>query len=203
MRIALVSYELPPATGGGGIGTYLVNLVPALLRAGLEVEVFSGAGSGAEGSVELLGTTVHRHGQDVSSFRDAIGEQIANRHRERPFDVAEAPEYLAQAGPIHRSCPDLPIVVKLHTPTFVVNRLNYERPTVSRRLRWIAGALKRGAWPKPYPSLAPYRPDDDPEAIEGQLADQISSPSEASGMWCPRPGHCPVNGVLMFPSVSA
>ena len=43
MRIALISYEYPPETGFGGIGTYTHCHARALSRLGHEVHVFAGA----------------------------------------------------------------------------------------------------------------------------------------------------------------
>ena len=42
MRIGLVSYEYPPQSGFGGVGTYVYRLAGALGKAGHEVVVVSG-----------------------------------------------------------------------------------------------------------------------------------------------------------------
>src|SRR5437016_10506296 len=42
MRIGLVSYEYPPQSGFGGVGTYIYRLAGALGRAGHEVVVLAG-----------------------------------------------------------------------------------------------------------------------------------------------------------------
>src|SRR5438445_12951398 len=42
MRIGLVSYEYPPQSGFGGVGTYVYRLAGALGRAGHEVVVLAG-----------------------------------------------------------------------------------------------------------------------------------------------------------------
>ena len=48
LRIALLSYEYPPETGLGGIGTYTWTQAHALARAGHEVHVLAGSvGQGA------------------------------------------------------------------------------------------------------------------------------------------------------------
>ena len=45
MRIALLSYEYPPETGFGGIGTYTYYQARALARLGHEAHVFAGTQS--------------------------------------------------------------------------------------------------------------------------------------------------------------
>ncbi len=56
MRIALLSYEYPPETGFGGIGTYTRTQARALARLGHEVHVIAGATSRT--SAPLAGETV-------------------------------------------------------------------------------------------------------------------------------------------------
>jgi len=43
MRIAILSYEYPPETGYGGIGTYSYYQARALAKLGHDVHVFAGA----------------------------------------------------------------------------------------------------------------------------------------------------------------
>ena len=42
MRLGLVSYEYPPQSGFGGVGTYVYRLAGALAKAGHEVVVLAG-----------------------------------------------------------------------------------------------------------------------------------------------------------------
>ena len=43
MRIAILSYEYPPETGFGGIGTYAYYHARALAKLGHDVHVFAGS----------------------------------------------------------------------------------------------------------------------------------------------------------------
>ncbi len=179
MRIAFISWELPPATGGGGIGTYLTHVIPMLVEGGHEVEVFAGAGRGSEGTQNEGGALVHRCGRTVPEFLELLGSSIQSRHLVRPFDVAESPEYLAQSIPVRRALPELPLVVKLHTPGFLVDRLNFVEFPLAARARWHLGALRRLTWPRPLPRQPQYSAEDDAEAIATYEADQVSAPSTA------------------------
>ena len=61
MKIALLSHELPPETGHGGIGTYTWYQSRALARLGAEVHVLAGASEPTPiRTTELDGVQVHR-----------------------------------------------------------------------------------------------------------------------------------------------
>jgi glycogen synthase len=70
LRIGLLSYEYPPDTGLGGIGTYTRTQAQALTRAGHEVHVLAGSSS--------PGTVSCREEGDVTVWRDG-GTQVARR----------------------------------------------------------------------------------------------------------------------------
>src|SRR5437879_4038985 len=122
MRIALISYEFPPETGFGGIGSYTRQAAGVLAARGHDVHVFAGRPGVAR--VEG-GAWVHRVlTENGSAFaRDVVGA-LSAEHAAAAFDVAESPEWLAQGRFVARALADLPMVVKLHTPVFLVNRLN-------------------------------------------------------------------------------
>jgi glycosyltransferase involved in cell wall biosynthesis len=70
VRIGLLSYEYPPETGLGGIGTYTWTQAHALARAGHEVHVLAGAAT--------LGATRSERDGDVTVWRDG-GSRAAHR----------------------------------------------------------------------------------------------------------------------------
>lgn len=178
MRIAFVSYEFPPETGGGGIGTYLAQVTGLLAARGHEVEIFAGADAVGESSRVSSGVWVHRVASTGSqTFRDAIVPAFALRHRERRFDVVEGTDFDASALGLKRVFPGLPYVVKLHTPRFVVDALHRIEPTTWQRFRMLVGAWRRG-----HPRVGAQRsPDANAEAerMAVRLADEIAAPSKA------------------------
>lgn len=137
MRICLISREYPPDTGWGGIGAYTFQHASALKKLGHDVEVIALA---KEGEVKrtvltdaLTGVKVHRApwGELLSELGTiwvtvpyshyllksalALWTTFQKVHSEHPFDVAEAPEHLAEGlfPALTRVCP---LVVRLHTP---------------------------------------------------------------------------------------
>lgn len=133
MKIAFISYEFPPDTGFGGIGTYTYQLSIALAGRGHTVEVFSCSREEDKLNivVEAL-VTVHRVKADKRSiFAERIVAVFAQRHAITGFDLIESPEYCAEGLQVRKAFPAIPMVVKLHTPLYLVNRLNNVHKPVS------------------------------------------------------------------------
>ena len=177
MRVALISFEYPPAVAVGGIGTYAVHAARMLSQGGVDVEVFA-AGPGGSTTCKESGVPVHRiPASDRSEFRERIVPQVVQRHSARKFDVFESPEAGAEGAGVAEALPDVARVVKLHTPTYLVARSGYEPASLVERARFSAGALRRGriAFLKP----PHYRRDADNEYLFAQTADEIAAPSQA------------------------
>lgn len=140
LRIALLSYEYPPETGFGGIGTYTWHHARALTELGHEVHVLAGATeatlmrSSMEGDVH-----VHRFWADGRAMRtfQALGkyrlwwtrQRLQNAwsmyqglralHRQHSFDVVEMPEGGAEGALLTRRL-GVPTVVRLHSPSRLI-----------------------------------------------------------------------------------
>jgi glycogen(starch) synthase len=144
LTIALVSEELPPETGWGGIGTYVHDMSRALVSAGHQVHVLARTW-GSPGVVETVpGLHIHRLVVPEPSWRrgtrrvtarmhetrDIVGwnRQVAARiraiDRQSHVDLVEAPEYHAQALLSSVRLRGIPCVVRLHTPTYLLHELN-------------------------------------------------------------------------------
>ncbi len=137
MRIAIVSREFPPETGWGGIGTYAYHIAHALAALGHDVQVIGRSERLEEYSRQDGPITVHRIREwkwrgpcsDVLYahlplpewfYSKRVMEKVWELHRQAPFDVIEAPEYRAEAFHLVRHAP-APVVIKLHSPTFVLD----------------------------------------------------------------------------------
>ncbi len=124
MRVALVSYEYPVDTPAGGIATYTHQAARLLSARGHEVEVFAGSPH-REGRVERDGVLVHliretsRH-----DFAVGAGHRFTARHGERAFDVVEGPELYAETRKILELVPDIPLVIRMHTPNLTIWKLS-------------------------------------------------------------------------------
>jgi glycogen synthase len=199
MRIALVSFEFPPDTAYGGIASYMHEVALMLAAGGHDVEVFS-AGPVARESVLPPGVPVHTvAGLDKDAFAEAVLPVFTSRHEARPFDVVECAEIYADGRALRRRFPGLPLLVKLHTPSFLTHLLNQRTLTLFEKLRFFLGSVRRGrlAWPKPDLSVLHQR-----NTVESALyhaADVVVSPSRdlirlIEAEWGRRPdgiGHLP------------
>ena len=177
MKIAFVFYEYPPDTADGGIATYLRQAARMLCARGHQVEVFAGA-RGREGTFDDGdGITVHRIAcpDGRARFHRPVAAAFQQRHARVGFDVVEGADYLADSRDIPAYCPEIPLVVRLHTGTYLLNRLN--RPHVSSmfKLRVLRGNwrqwMRRSYWR--------YDKAHDVERLHALDADHIASPCSA------------------------
>ena len=183
LHIAFISYEYPPDTAAGGIATYVKQAAQMLAGRGHAVEVFA-AGKGRGGDEEEEnGVLVHRlqdptgAGDGTHDFSERIAPLFALRHRDAPFDVLEGPEYRAEARDAVRLAPEIPLVVKLHTPSFLLRSMNTALYGPVRRTLSAAKSLLRRERP-----FYDYNPAEDPERAHCLLdADEVAAPSRAIG----------------------
>ena len=150
MRVALISSEYAGLPNSGGIGTYFHNLAGCLTKLGAEVEVFTSGEASDLRSVE--GVTFHHAGDPASPlFGYRVAEAFGRVHLERPIDVLEYGELKAEGFWAARGCPDVARVVRLHSPSIILDRYLDFSPgplsrvkSVFRQIRCAAGAARRG-----------------------------------------------------------
>jgi glycogen synthase len=140
MNIGLLSFEYPPETGFGGIGSYTWYQARALARLGHDVHVLAGLSKQSPlCSLERNGLTVHRYrpGGRVMQIFGGLGrwkcwwtrQRLENgwsmykalqvlRSRYR-FDLLEMPECGAE-GLLINSMVDIPTVVRFHSPSRLI-----------------------------------------------------------------------------------
>jgi len=154
VRICLISREYPPDTGWGGIATFTYQLARGLKEAGHDVEVVSLAGKNpvkttAGGKqINLQDIPVHRvsyfpfpGGLDVLSMCipysrymlktcTALWNKCLELHQEKPFDVVDSPELLAE-GVFPSLTKAMPMVIRLYTPhsKFIAERFHNVTPS--------------------------------------------------------------------------
>jgi glycosyltransferase involved in cell wall biosynthesis len=129
MRIAFISYEAPPDTLVGGIGTYVGQAAKTLAARGHDVEVFTASARPAE-RLHVNGYVTHLIPCDLTfegrlGFGRLAGETFARHHAEKPFQVLEGPDFLAEAAGARKLVPDIPLVVKLHMSLTLIHQLNH------------------------------------------------------------------------------
>jgi glycogen synthase len=197
MRIALISYEYPPDTAVGGIATYTAQAAAMLAVRGHHIEVFT-ASPNRSGTIEENGITVHRvMTTDRDRFRFAIGPIYRQRAQEVQFNVVEGPEYLAEAAEAARlNSGGAALVVRLHTPSHLMDELMRPPMGTLKRLRTELGAWRRGIRP-------PWWHDSlsDVERLHTESADVISAPSNAVADIAARDWKLHRDRIRVFPNV--
>lgn len=181
MKIAFITYEYPPDTGKGGIGTYTVQIAKALQKKGWGVHVFAGS-SYREGTICESSIYVHRIICDSPfDFRTKIVNKFSEIHRQEKFDIIESPEIHGNAWEIKKQFSSIPLIVRLHAPNYLVEHLKKRYIPFLAKLRMFVGALRRFKWDLGY--WRPYEKNTDDDYLFTQLADGISAPSEAMKEW--------------------
>ena len=124
MKIAFISHEYPPDTAKGGIATYVYQASRLLHNRGHTVEVFS-CSTYRQGMFCEDGVNCHRIvSANAAEFYIQIGKIFAERHAIIQFDVIEGAEFDTPAWGAIECVPDIPLVVKLHTPRFLAQKIN-------------------------------------------------------------------------------
>jgi len=178
MRIAYISFEYPPDTAVGGIATYVHQVSKMMKSRGHDVEVFCGSPNRSISEV-FEGMLVHRIVSDVPGFPKDILSVFQQRHQQKNFDLIETPEYSGDGYEIKRRFPELPMVVKLHTPSYFIHELNHFYLPAKKKIRYIVGGLLRGKIRDFYWKWRKQEADID--FLTTKLANQIHTPSISLG----------------------
>jgi glycogen synthase len=175
MKIAFIEFEFPPDTAKGGIAAYTWETARALTKRGHVVEVFAGA-KGRTGSFLDDGIMVHRVSDDPTSFFLKAGHAFFARNEVARFDVLEGSELTAPAREAVRLVPYMPLVVRLHGPSFKLRSMSMPAMKMADRFRIFTGALRRGERPFWWKNA-----NDRIEAAHAHRADVIAVTSKTVG----------------------
>lgn len=199
MRIAFISYEYPPDTGKGGIGTYTKQAASLLAKKGWDVHVF--AGSHSRGSItEEDGVLLHRtQCSSPHDFRFTVLASFKKEHSIHSFELLESAEIHGNAWEIKKAFPSVPLIVKLHAPDYLVEQLKKRYMPFSAKLRFFMGALRRLKWDLGY--WRPYDKNIDSDYQFIQLADGITAPSGAMKSWAVNNWNIPAHKITVIPNV--
>ena len=175
MRIAYISYEFPPDTAVGGIATYVYQIAKLMHDRSHDVEVFC-ASEERTISEEIDGIKIHRvFCKDRMNFNKEILSCFEKRHLHQQFDLFESPEFSGDGFSIKSKYPGLPLVVKLHTPWYLIDRLSFTYLTFFQKARFKLSGFLKGKHYRSYWKTRNKLTDIDYQITK--KADQIHSPS--------------------------
>lgn len=177
MNIAFVSFEYPIETGGGGIGTYLKQMVQNLPLFGHKVVVFCGTFQKThfwedENVFRIPCLTMDDFNQNLMPFFTEI-------HHQMKFDVVEGTDFRAWGLEVKKGFPNIPFVVRAHTANFIVDQYLYQPLNGWNKWKFILGAFRRLQMPK-----LPSGPLEQNYLFEKEIVascDALLSPSNALG----------------------
>jgi glycosyltransferase involved in cell wall biosynthesis len=138
LKILFLSIEYPPETGGGGIGSYLAEMAPALAARGHEVHVLSCAVAQEKRDYLIEGVHIHRRKQikipgigiverafriprTIWRFQNGLSTYLEYKRLGLNFDVVEHPDGGAE-GWLFALLHTMPLVGHLHTPLPLITK---------------------------------------------------------------------------------
>jgi glycogen(starch) synthase len=198
-RFAIISYEYPPDTGKGGIGTYTAQLAACMAKRGCQVHVFAGSPhrSGTE-----MDDALHVHlvqCNDPFEFRSKVVAVFEKENKICPFDLLESAEINGNAWEIKKKFPAIPLVVRLHAPNSLVEGMKKRYTPFFTKMRFFLGALRRLKWDPGY--WRPFNREDDADYQFAKIADAITAPSEAMKQWIVKYWKLPGNTISVIPNL--
>jgi glycosyltransferase involved in cell wall biosynthesis len=197
MNIAFISYEYPPDTAYGGISTYVDQISRVLRDKGHTVHVF--CGSPMRNIDEIIdGIHIHRiMTLDTFKFKELIVDKFTNVHQQERIEIIESPEYNADGLIIKKTFPEIPLVVRLHTPTFLIREIIWSQTPLKYKLKkYLSDSF--GIYKKNKPTI---NHESDLEKNICQIADLIHSPSESLAEICIKKWSLDMTKVKVIPNV--
>lgn len=184
-KLALISFEFPPETAIGGIGSYFFNLCELLKSQDIEVHVFSATfKKDSHGTIYKSNCINHLiFSKTNDDFRKSIVSVFTEINKQVKFDIIESPEVGACALEIKKSFPEIPLIVKLHTPGVLISRINRTYQPLSQKIRFILGGMIKGRLDLGYWSKTDKNKQKDVEYQICLLANKLLSPSNALKKW--------------------
>jgi glycogen synthase len=182
LRIALVSFEYPLYTGYGGIATWIHDVAQMFTSRGHHVTVFcAGHADEVVDSSEHLRVCVVGT-LDKDDFANCIMPLFRREHETNPFDVVESAEIYGDTSRVKQEFPNLPLVVKLQTPSFLLHRMHYRPVNLWSKLRFCLGGLRRGRLSWLREDLSVLRAREERERLLYYHADGVTSPSKSMAL---------------------
>jgi len=183
MHIAYIAHEFPPDAGFGGIGTYTCQIAKLMLASGCVPEVFS-ASFERNITESYEGFRVHRVKiTSVKDFKNKVVKKFSEIHKNNPFQLIECPEVFGEAELVKNKYPDVPLIVRLHTPGVLITTMNNAYTPFLQKIRFVAGSVLNGKFDLGYWSKHDKNQMSDPDFLITKKAQLITAPSKAIKRW--------------------
>ena len=186
MKIAFFSYEYPPETGGGGIGTYLVQMVLHLPKYGHFPVVFCATAKQDafwenDYVYRIPASNYKNYNKNLPFYFSTINDKVQ-------FDIAEGTDFRACGIDVMKQFPQLPFTVKAHSANFLVDKFLFQPLSLAEMFHFFLGGLRKfkiSKFPSP-PKVEDYAE----EKYIIRNCDLVLSPSHSIGRiykelsWC-------------------
>lgn len=184
IRIAFITPEAPPFSAGG-IATFINNITKGLQHHGVCCEVFAPAIDDQEQITDLHGVVCHRiKTQNLTTFREDVVPYFLSRHKEKRFTIVESCEIHASLlGLMDQDLPDVKFVIRVQMPVVYQQWLNHYYESKLKKLRYVAGALRRGRPDFGFWNRVDVKRFTDPEYFVCEKADAIIATSASFKNW--------------------
>ncbi|MCF6241609.1 MAG: glycosyltransferase family 4 protein [Bacteroidales bacterium] len=183
MHIAYITHEYPPDTGKGGIGTYTLQMAKVMYNLGHHVEVFT-ASFNRNTTEKYNDILTHRiRIEQIVDFRNKVVDVFTLQHKIKKFDLIESPEIGGEAEILIQQFPEIPLVVRLHTPAVLVTRLQNTYLPLTKKIQFVLGAFLRGKIDLGFWSRHDKNKCNDPDFLITKKAAIITAPSDAMKRW--------------------
>lgn len=183
MRIAYISHEYPPDTGKGGIGTYTLQMASIMHKQGHDVHVFT-ASYDRDINEKFENISTHRvRIKEIKDFPNKILPRFKHEQDIKAFDIIECPEIGGEVSVIKQRYPEIPLIVRLHTPAVLVTRLQNTYVPLLKKIRFVLGGIIRGRFDLGYWSQHDKNKHKDPDYLVTTQASLITAPSKAMKDW--------------------
>ena len=213
MHIALFTSGWPVSHHASGVVTYVDCLRTELLKQGHRVSIFTASleegfndpdvhlvrPSGSQKFVQMWWSLLNKNGWDVMRFGSLIGQTIRRVHRSSPIDVIEIEESFGWFQDVARLNSRIPVVVKLHGPTFLVERDDRASLPFVRNKIEFEGIALRTAKVLVAPSTCTLEDTLEHYALSPALTRRLPNPLKTDGpleLWSPE--QCDKDTVLFI-----
>jgi glycogen synthase len=198
LRIAYISYELPPDIPKGGIGTYTLQVAKLMYNAGAAVHVFAGS-STRDITEQIDGIVIHRiMCFNPSNFTEKLLDVFTKVNAEINFNIIECPEIHNHGVVIKKIFSRIPLIIRLHAPNYLVESIKKKYMPFTAKLRFVLGALRRGKFDLGYWRKYYYKSDSECQFIK--LADVITAPSKTMKDWVVKNWKIDASKIVVIPN---